>query len=101
MISGGIKLINFLNPFNIRSDIRRRFLITPISQVQHYLTAPLIETKLLNTILLGIQCDMIWKIINKWFNQFKNGSDKTCGRQPLKNLKRYGPPKQTISVQFF
>ena len=32
---------------------------------------------------------------------FKNGASKICGRQPLKNLKWYGLPKQTISLQIF
>ena len=32
---------------------------------------------------------------------FKNGPSKICGRQPLKNLKRYGLLKQTISLQNF
>ena len=30
---------------------------------------------------------------------FKNGPSKIDGRQPLKNLKWYGLPKQTISLQ--
>ena len=34
-------------------------------------------------------------------NVFKNGPYKICGRKPLKNLKRYGPLKQTRSLQFF
>ena len=32
---------------------------------------------------------------------FKNGPSKTGRRQPLKNLKGYGVPKQTISLQIF
>ena len=32
---------------------------------------------------------------------FKNGSSQNCGRQSLKNLKRYGLLGQTISLQFF
>ena len=32
---------------------------------------------------------------------FKNIPSKICGRQPLKNLKWYGLPKQTISLQVF
>ena len=36
-----------------------------------------------------------------WDKVSKNGSSKLCGRQPLKNLKWYGLPKQTISLQFF
>ena len=31
-----------------------------------------------------------------WDKVFKNGPSKICGRQPLKNLKGYGLPKQTI-----
>ena len=31
----------------------------------------------------------------------ENGLSEICGRQPLKNLKRYGLPKQTISLQIF
>ena len=27
----------------------------------------------------------------KWNKLFKNGPSKICGRQPLKNLKGYGP----------
>ena len=34
-------------------------------------------------------------------NVFKNGPSKICGRQPLKNLKGYGLPKQTYSFKFF
>ena len=30
---------------------------------------------------------------NIWVKVFKNGPSKICGRQPLKNLKRYGLPK--------
>ena len=37
----------------------------------------------------------------KWYKIFKNGPSKICGRQPLKNLKSYVLPKQTISLQFF
>ena len=32
---------------------------------------------------------------------FKNGPSKICGRRSLKNLKWYGLPKQTISLQIF
>ena len=32
---------------------------------------------------------------------FKNGPRKICGRQPLRNLKRYGVLRQTISLQIF
>ena len=32
---------------------------------------------------------------------FKSEPSKICGRQPLKNLKRYGLLKQTISFKFF
>ena len=32
---------------------------------------------------------------------FKNGPSKICGRQPFKNSKWYGLPKQTISLQIF
>ena len=32
---------------------------------------------------------------------FKNGPSKTCGRQPLKNLKWYGLPKADISLSNF
>ena len=28
---------------------------------------------------------------NKWDKVFKNGPSKICGRQPMKNLKGYGP----------
>ena len=31
--------------------------------------------------------------MDKWDKVFKNGPSKTCGRQPLKNLKGYGLPK--------
>ena len=31
----------------------------------------------------------------------QNGLSKMCGRQPLKNLKLYGLPQQTISHQIF
>ena len=27
----------------------------------------------------------------RWYNVFKSGPSKICGRQPLKNLKGYGP----------
>ena len=40
-------------------------------------------------------------IRHKWDKVFKNGPSKTCGRQPLKNLKEYGPLKQTIPLQIF
>ena len=36
-----------------------------------------------------------------WVKVFKNGPSKLFDRQPLKNLKRYGLPKQTISLQIF
>ena len=36
-----------------------------------------------------------------WVKVFKNGPNKTFGRQPLKNLKLYDVPKQTISLQTF
>ena len=36
-----------------------------------------------------------------WDKVFKNGSSKICGRQPLRNLKKYGLLKQTISLQTF
>ena len=36
-----------------------------------------------------------------WGKVFKNGPSKVYGRQPLKNLKRYGLFKQTIFLQFF
>ena len=32
---------------------------------------------------------------------FKNGPSEFCEKQPLKNLKWYGLPEQTISVQVF
>ena len=38
---------------------------------------------------------------NIWDKVFKNGLSKICGRQLLKNLKWYGLPKQTISLQIF
>ena len=33
-----------------------------------------------------------------WGKVFKNGPSKICGRQSLKNLKRYGLLKKTISL---
>ena len=36
-----------------------------------------------------------------WDKVFKSGPSKTCGRQPLKNLKGYGLLRQTIFLQFF
>ena len=33
------------------------------------------------------------------YKVFKNGPSKICGRQPLKNMKRYGLFKQTTSFQ--
>ena len=33
-----------------------------------------------------------------WVKLFKNEPSKNCGRQPLKNLKWYGLPKQTIDI---
>ena len=41
------------------------------------------------------------KISNICDKVFKKGPSKICGRQPLKNLKWYGMPKQTISLQIF
>ena len=38
---------------------------------------------------------------NIWDKVFKNGPNKVCRRQSLKNLKGYGLLKQTISLQFF
>ena len=35
----------------------------------------------------------LWTI---WVKVFKNGPSKTCGRQPVKNLKGYGLLRQTI-----
>ena len=37
-------------------------------------------------------------VINKWDNVFKNKPRKICGKESLKNLKRYGLCKQTLSV---
>ena len=39
--------------------------------------------------------------IFNWVKIFKNGPSKIFGRQPLNNLKWYGLPKQTISLQIF
>ena len=39
--------------------------------------------------------------LNRWDKVFKNGPSKNSWRQPLKNLKKYGPLKQTISPQLF
>ena len=36
-----------------------------------------------------------------WGKVFKDGLSKMCGRQSLKNLKWYGLPQQTISLQIF
>ena len=36
-----------------------------------------------------------------WDKVFKNGPGEICGREPLKNMKSYGLPKQTISLQIF
>ena len=36
-----------------------------------------------------------------WDKVLKNGPNKICGRQPLKNMKWYGLPKQTISLDAF
>ena len=35
----------------------------------------------------------------KWDKVFKNGPSKFRGMQPLKNLKRYGLPKETKALQ--
>ena len=40
-------------------------------------------------------------LTGKWGKVFKNGPSKICGRQPLKYLKRYGLPRQTVSLQIF
>ena len=40
-------------------------------------------------------------IFYKWVKVFKNGPSKICGKQPLKKLKEYGLPKQTIPLQTF
>ena len=37
----------------------------------------------------------------KWDKVFKNGPNKICGRQPVKNLKGHALLKQTISFQIF
>ena len=37
----------------------------------------------------------------KWEKVFKNGPSEISGRQPLKNLKQYSLPRQTISLQIF
>ena len=52
-------------------------------------------------ILLVLIKKSVFDIMNIWSKVFKNGPSKICGRQPLKNLKRYGRPKQTISFQIF
>ena len=36
-----------------------------------------------------------------WDKVFKNNPSKICGKQSLKNLKRYGLPKKTIPLQIF
>ena len=35
-----------------------------------------------------------------WGKEFKNASSKIWGRQPLKNLRWYGIPRQTISIWY-
>ena len=37
---------------------------------------------------------------NKWNKVFKNGQNKNCGMQPLKNLKAYSLLKQKVKSQF-
>ena len=39
--------------------------------------------------------------LHKWNNVFKNGPNKICERESLKNLKWYGLFKQTISTRIF
>ena len=39
--------------------------------------------------------------IFNWVRVFRNGPSKISGRQPFKNLKWYGLPRQTISLQMF
>ena len=41
------------------------------------------------------------KLWNLWVKIFKNGPSKICGRQPLKNLKWYGLPKQNTLTHMF
>ena len=45
--------------------------------------------------------EVVLTVIIKWVKIFKNGPSKICGRQSLKNLKRYGLLRQTISLQTF
>ena len=45
--------------------------------------------------------EVVLTMIIKWVKIFKNGPSKICGRQSLKNLKRYGLLRQTISLQTF
>ena len=43
----------------------------------------------------------MWSICtNKWNKVFKNGRNKNCGMQPLKNLKAYSLLKQKVKSQF-
>ena len=37
---------------------------------------------------------------HRWDKVVKNGSSKICGRQPLKNLKRYGLLRQRLLLYF-
>ena len=45
-----------------------------------------------------ISCPLLFLV---WGKVFKNAPSKTCGRQPLRNLKWYSPPQQTKSLTIF
>ena len=44
---------------------------------------------------------LIRDLHSKWDKVFENGQKKVCGRQPLKDLKKYGLLKKTILIQIF
>ena len=50
------------------------------------------------TIKKSAEWEKLW---NLWVKIFKNGPSKICGRQPLKNLKWYGLPKQNTLTPMF
>ena len=51
--------------------------------------------------LLHLTLSLKALVILIWDKVFKNGPSRICGRQPLKNFKRYGLRKETISLQIF
>ena len=78
-----------------QSDVILNFL----GSVYELWTCSFLLNEFLKEISFFAQCVEQEKAL--WDNLFKNGERKVCGRQPIKNLKWYDLPKETISLKIF